>query len=268
MRLVEQQSFASAVGLLTLMVVGCGKDTAPRREDNHPAVSNTVVLSLRDVRLAGITSVVVGGMPRSWIALPIRLAGTIAVGPAGTSDGSRGQTGSVAVIPLPRPLLELVHVGGHLAIEAEHLDGHSVDAVVHDIRELSMGGARMMVAVVHSPAELRPGESVIASPIFRSGAAQAALTRDSVAVIPEAALMRDATRAFVFVQRDSTTFIQRRVIIEHLAPLTAPSESTTVIVWEGVRAGERVVVNGVDKLLAAFSRAVVLDEDSHTRPRS
>ncbi len=268
MRLVEQQSFARAVGLLTLIVMGCGQDMPPRREDNHPAVSNTVVLSLRDVRLAGITSVVVGGMPRSRIALPIRLAGTIAVGPAGTSDGSRGQTGSVAVIPLPRPLLELVHVGGHIAIEAEHLDGHRVDAIVHDIRELSMGGARMMVAVVHSPAELRPGESVIASPTFASGAARAALTRDSVVVIPEAALMRDATRAFVFVQRDSTTFIQRRVIIEYLAPLTASSESTTVIVWEGVRAGERVVVNGVDKLLAAFSRAVVLDEDSHTRPRS
>ncbi len=264
LRLARFRVRAITAGLAAVVLVGCGtaESAPPARE--HTAVSNIVSMSARDIATAGIESVPVLGAPRGERPLPVKFAGDVAFGAEFSRSGSH--TGSAATFALPASIAELIRAGDRLTVEIAGTREVAGKGTVRDIRELTLDGVRTTVAAVLVPATLNPETILVISPDWPSAVITRQVSQTPVVFVPEAALMRDRARAFVFVQLDSVRFVQRRVLIEYTAASDrgAPDRSGAVA-WSGLRAGERVVVSGVERLLAAFSKSILLDEERHPR---
>jgi multidrug efflux pump subunit AcrA (membrane-fusion protein) len=83
----------------------------------------------------------------------------------------------------------------------------------------------------------------------------------STLTIPESAIVTDGERRFVFVETGPRAYERREV---RTTPLSSPGSATQriarVIVQDGLRAGERVVVRGAFTLKSELAKASLSDE--------
>ena len=246
----------------------------------------------RRLRLLGagegeIRRVAAGGEPAAALALRAPLGGSVmqahvlagaAVEPGAPVFTLADLSVVDVVAEVPERALPLVRTGqpatvGIAAFPALRFDGH-----VERLRDALNPETRTVRAVIHVPnagRRLRPG-------MFAS-VRLAVSTRDALALsgppnaapnvpprgvpaavltIPETAIVTDGERRFVFVEVGPRTFVRREVRVAPLAPPgSATSRAAAVVVQDGLRAGERVVVRGAFTLKSELAKASLADDE-------
>lgn len=211
-----------------------------------------------------------GGEPRDLLPLVAPIGGSIvetsAVAGAAIEAGSPiYRVADLSVVDvladIPERSLRLVAIGQSATIHVNAYPDQAFTGSVERIHDELDPETRSVHAVIHVPnptRTLRPGmfASVRLNVPSNGDAGTPTIT------IPETAVVTDGTGRFVFVEVAPLTYERRDVRITSLAPAgSATSTSGRVAVWEGLRAGDRVVVQGAFTLKSELASAALADDD-------
>lgn len=230
----------------------------------------------RRLRLMGVTAgeiarVAAGGEPAATLALRAPLTGSVMQSHAipGAAVEAGAPVFTVAdlsvvdvVAEVPEASLPLVRVGQAATIGIAAYPGMRFQGDVERLRDALNPETRTVRAVIHVPnpgRTLRPG--MFANVRLRVSARDAVGAEGSILTIPEAAIVTDGERRFVFVEVAPRTFERREVRVAPLAPVgSSATRSVSVAVLDGLRAGERVVVSGAFTLKSELAKSSLSDE--------
>lgn len=213
-----------------------------------------------------------GGEPASTISLRSPIAGSVLE--AHVLSGAAVEAGApiftvadlsvidvVAEIPernLPQVRTEQRATISIAAFPDMRFEGH-----VERLRDALNAETRTLRAVIHVPngsRRLRPGMfatvrlNVDVAATVRGGSA-------GTLTIPETAIVTDGERRFVFVETGTREYTRREVRTAPLSPPGAATRRTAlVLVQDGLREGERVVVRGAFTLKSELAKASLSDE--------
>jgi RND family efflux transporter MFP subunit len=232
----------------------------------------------RRLRLLGATEADVGrategGDPAATLSLRAPIAGSIIeshVLPGGAVEAGAPvfTVADLSVIDvvaeIPERSLPQVRTGQRATVRIAAFPEMRFDGHVERLREALNPETRTLRAVIHVPnasRRLRPGMfasvrlEVAPTRAMTGGASRPTLT------IPESAIVTDGERRFVFVETGVRTYARREV---RTTPLSVPGASTQrtaiVVVQDGLRVGERVVVRGAFTLKSELAKASLSDE--------
>lgn len=220
-----------------------------------------------------------GGEPQALLTLTAPLSGSILE--SHVLPGSLVETGAPlfkiadlsevdAVAAVPERALPLVHIGQTARVSIAAFPGMEFSGHVERLRDELDPETRTVRAAIHVPnpaGRLRPGMFASIRLAVRLGVAVGNPTGRGASVppvltIPESAVLTDGRGRFVFVEIEARTFERRRVEVISLAPAGSSATPGRVAVREGLKAGERVVVNGAFTLKSELAKAG-LAEDEH-----
>lgn len=178
------------------------------------------------------------------------------------------------VAEVPERSLPLVRTGQRARVSITAFPNLPFSGTVERLRDALNPATRTVRAVIHVPNgshRLRPGmfatvqlevsprealEAGGASP--RPGARAGAV----VLAIPESAVVTDGERRFVFVEVGRRTYERREVRVLPLSPPgSTAARSLRVVVQDGLRAGERVVVTGAFTLKSELAKASLSEDE-------
>lgn len=179
------------------------------------------------------------------------------------------------VADVPERSLPLVRKGQRARVSIAAFPNLRFDGVVERLRDALNPETRTVRAVIHVPNSshrLRPGmfatvELAVSTrdALEATGAPSAgdAPVTGPILTIPETAVVTDGEQRFVFVEIGVRSYQRREV---RVSPLSPPGSTTArtmrVVVRDGLRAGERVVVSGAFTLKSELAKAS-LAEDEH-----
>lgn len=246
----------------------------------------------RRLRLMGageaeIRRAAAGGEPATTLALRAPIAGSVMQ--AHLLPGAAVQPGeaifsladlSVAdvVAEIAERSLPLVQTGQRATVTIAAYPAMRFEGEVERLRDQLNPETRTVRAVIHVPngsRRLRPGmfatvrldvstgDALALAPGGATAAAAGATARATVLTIPESAVVTDGERRFVFVEVGPRAYERREVRVASLAPPGSSTPRTpAVVVQDGLRAGERVVVSGAFTLKSELAKAA-LGDDHH-----
>ncbi len=237
----------------------------------------------RRLRLIGVSDgdiarLVGGGEPAATLALRAPLAGSVmtrhllpgaAVEPGAPIFTIADLSVIDVVAEVPERALPLVQVGQRATVGIAAFPEMRATGEVERLKDALNPETRTVQAVIHvanASRRLRPGMfasvrlSVSTRTALAAGAATDALA--TVLTVPEVAIVTDGERRFVFVETGERSYVRREV---RTMPLAPPGSSTqrasSVVVTDGLRAGERVVVRGAFTLKSELAKASLADDD-------
>lgn len=173
------------------------------------------------------------------------------------------------VAEIPERSLPDVRVGQRATISIAAFPEMRFKGTVERMRDVLNAETRTLRAVIHVgnvSARLRPGmfatvqlevsaRDANSVPIGKAGENRQVLT------IPERAIITDGERKFVFVETGERTYERREVRVTALnTPGSNTQGANTVVVQDGLRAGERVVTTGAFILKSELAKASLSDE--------
>ncbi|MCC6432713.1 MAG: efflux RND transporter periplasmic adaptor subunit [Gemmatimonadaceae bacterium] len=231
----------------------------------------------RRLRLIGaseaeIARAAAGGEPASTMSLRSSIGGSVVE--AHVLPGAAVEAGAPVftvadlsvidvVAEVPERNLPQVRTGQRATISIAAFPNLRFEGHVERLRDALNAETRTLQAVIHVPngsRRLRPGMfatvrlDVPATPTSRGDGAR-------TLTIPESAIVTDGERRFVFVETGLRSYERREVRTMPLAPPGSSTQRTaTVIVQDGLRAGERVVVRGAFTLKSELAKASLSDE--------
>lgn len=237
----------------------------------------------RRLRLIGVTDseierVARGGEPAASLTLRAPIAGSVmtrhvlpgaAVEPGAPVFTIADLSVIDVVAEVPERALPLVKLGQRATVGIAAFPEMRATGEVERLKDALNPETRTVQAVIHvanGSRRLRPGmfASVRLSVSTRTALATGVrgAVPASVVTIPESAIVTDGERRFVFVEIGVRTYEQREV---RTTPLAPPGSSTqrlmSVVVLDGLRAGERVVVRGAFTLKSELAKASLADDD-------
>ena len=231
----------------------------------------------RRLRLLGasdaeITRAAAGGEPASTMSLRSPISGSVIQ--AHVLPGAAVEAGAPVftvadlsvidvVAEVPERNLPQLRTGQRATISIAAFPDMRFDGHVERLLDALNAETRTLRAVIHVPngsRRLRPGMfatvrlDVPTTTASRGGAA-------STLTIPESAIVTDGERRFVFVETGLRAYERREVRTVPMSPPGSATQRTAmVIVQDGVRAGERVVVRGAFILKSELAKATLGDE--------
>jgi RND family efflux transporter MFP subunit len=231
----------------------------------------------RRLRLIGaseaeIARAAAGGEPASTMSLRSSIGGSVVE--AHVLPGAAVEAGAPVftvadlsvidvVAEVPERNLPQVRTGQRATISIAAFPDLRFEGHVERLRDALNAETRTLQAVIHVPngsRRLRPGMfatvrlDVPVTPTSRGDGAR-------TLTIPESAIVTDGERRFVFVETGLRSYERREVRTMPLAPPGSRTQRTaTVIVQDGLRAGERVVVRGAFTLKSELAKASLSDE--------
>lgn len=237
----------------------------------------------RRLRLIGVTvseieRLVNGGDPAPALVLRAPLAGSVmtrhvlpgaAVEPGAPVLTIADLTVIDVVAEVPERALPLVALGQRATVGIAAFPDMRATGEVERLKDALNPETRTVQAVIHvanAQRRLRPGMfasvrlSVSTRTALATGVAEGmALT--SVVTIPESAIITDGERRFVFVETGVHQYQRREVRTMPLAPPGSSTQRvTSVVVTDGLRADERVVVRGAFTLKSELAKASLADD--------
>ena len=230
----------------------------------------------RRLRLMGVPEreierVAGGGEPSSTLALRAPIAGSImeshvlpgAAVEAGAPVFTVADLSVVDVVAeVPERALANVRTGQRASVGIAAFPGMRFEGSVERLKDALNPETRTVQAVIHVPngsRRLRPG--MFASVELSVPGGAAAGTSGTVLTIPDAAVVTDGERRFVFVEIAERTYERREVRVAPLAPSgSASTRTASVIVQDGLRPGERVVISGAFTLKSELAKASLSDD--------
>ena len=178
------------------------------------------------------------------------------------------------VAEVPERSLPLVRTGQRARVSIAAFPNLQFNGTVERLRDALNPATRTVRAVIHVPNashRLRPGmfATVQLDVSLRDALAAGGAPRpaspgagSAVLTIPETAVVTDGERRFVFVEVGLRTYERREV---RIAPLSPPgstvSRALSVVVQDGLRSGERVVVTGAFTLKSELAKASLAEEE-------
>ena len=231
----------------------------------------------RRLRLLGasdaeITGAAAGGEPASTMSLRSPISGSVirahvlpgAAVEAGAPVFTVADLSVIDVVAeVPERNLPQLRTGQRATISIAAFPDMRFDGHVERLLDALNAETRTLRAVIHVPngsRRLRPGMfatvrlDVPTTTASRGGAA-------STLTIPESAIVTDGERRFVFVETGLRAYERREVRTVPMSPPGSATQRTAmVIVQDGVRAGERVVVRGAFILKSELAKATLGDE--------
>lgn len=243
---------------------------------DEPGARALAEAARRRLRLMGVPDgeirrVAAGGEPAATLALRAPISGSIMEGHvlAGAAVEAGAPVFTVAdlsvvdvVAEVPERALPTVRVGQRATIGIAAYPSMRFAGEVERLRDALNAETRTVRAVIHVPngnRTLRPG--MFASVRLQVSAREAVGVTGTVLTIPEAAIVTDGERRFVFVETGERAFERREVRVAPLAPPgSATPQGGSVVVLDGLRAGERVVVRGAFILKSELAKASLSDE--------
>lgn len=252
--------------------------------DDEAGAKALVEAARRRLRLMGaseddILRLSAGAEPRAVLAIRAPQTGSIieAHVMAGTAVEAGTPVFTVAdlsvidvVAEVPERSLPLVRVGQRATVRIAAYPSLKFSGEVERLRDALNPETRTVQAVIHVPnrgRRLRPGMFASVNLVV-TGADALALAAPSDArsggpllTIPESALVTDGERRFVFVEVGSRSYERREVRVASLTPTgSALPRSMTVVVMDGLSAGERVVTRGAFTLKSELAKASLGDD--------
>ena len=257
--------------------------------------------SRRRMRLLGATDAEVerlaaGGAPATALTLRAPLGGSVlhahvlpgAAVEAGAPVFTVADLSVVDVMAeVPERALALVRPGQAATVSIAAFPGMRAAGRVERLKDALNPETRTVQAVIHVPnvgGRLRPGmfatvrlavstrdalalqavatNDQSATPAGQPAAARAVPGASTVLTVPERAVVTDGERRFVFVEVGPRTYERREVRVTPLAPPgSAAVRLPVMVVQDGLRAGERVVVAGAFTLKSELAKASLADVD-------
>lgn len=167
------------------------------------------------------------------------------------------------VAEVPERNLPQVRTGQRASISIAAFPDMRFEGRVERLRDALNAETRTLRAVIHVPngsRRLRPGMFATVRldvPTTRALNGDAAGgTGSSTLTIPESAIVTDGERRFVFVETGLRAYERREVRTVPLSPPGSVTQRTAmVVVQDGLRAGERVVVRGAFVLKSELAKA-------------
>jgi len=236
----------------------------------------------RRLRLLGasdaeISRAVAGSDPASTLSLRSPIGGSVmeshilpgAAVEAGAPIFTVADLSVIDVIAeVPERNLPQVRTGQRATVSIAAFPDMRFEGRVERLRDALNPETRTLRAVIHVPngsRRLRPGMFATVRldvPATRpvNGAVNSGVT-GSTLTIPESAIVTDGERRFVFVETGPRTYVRREVRTTPLSPPGSATQRTAmVVVQDGLRAGERVVVRGAFTLKSELAKASLSDE--------
>ena len=219
-----------------------------------------------------------GDEPQAALALRAPLAGSVmeahvlagaAVEPGAPVFTVADLTVVDVVAEVPEQSLPLVRTGQRATVGIAAFPALRFDGEVERLRDALNPETRTVRAVIHVPnvgRRLRPGMFATVRLEVATGealgASSAAGAGAAVLTIPEAAVVTDGERRFVFVEVGTRAYERREVRVTPLAPSgSSAPRAASVAVRDGLRAGERVVVSGAFTLKSELGKASLADDE-------
>ncbi len=242
---------------------------------------------------ADIGRAAAGGEPAATLALRAPIGGSVmeahllpgaAVEPGAPIFTVADLSVIDVVAEVPERSLPLVRTGQRASVGIAAFPAMRFDGEVERLRDALNPETRTVRAVIHVPngsrrlrpgmfatvqldvatrdaLALAPGGATVGAAGARGGGGTAGSAAGTVLTIPEAAVVTDGERRFVFVEVGPRAYERREVRVASLAP---PGSSTprapAVVVQDGLRAGERVVVSGAFTLKSELAKASLGDD--------
>lgn len=237
----------------------------------------------RRLRLIGVTDseierLVRGAEPAAALTLRAPLAGSVmtrhvlpgaAVEPGAPIFTIADLSVIDVVAEVPERALPLVTLGQRATVGIAAFPDMRATGEVERLKDALNPETRTVQAVIHVAnvrRRLRPGMfasvrlSVSTGTALAAGATSAAPS--TVVTVPESAIVTDGERRFVFVEIGPRSYQRREVRTTPLAPPGSSTQRvTSVVVLDGLRAGERVVVRGAFTLKSELAKASLADDD-------
>lgn len=168
------------------------------------------------------------------------------------------------VAEVPERNLPQLRTGQRATVGIAAFPALKFEGRVERLRDALNPETRTLQAVIHvtnASRRLRPGMFATVRldlPAQPSGGATGTVT---TLTIPESAVVTDGERRFVFVEITPRVFEKREVRVAPMSPAgSAAARVTSVVVHDGLRADERVVVRGAFILKSELAKAGLSDE--------
>jgi RND family efflux transporter MFP subunit len=178
------------------------------------------------------------------------------------------------VAEVPERSLPLVRTGQRARVSIAAFPHLRFAGAVERLRDALNPETRTVRAVIHVPNgshRLRPGmfatvqlDVSVRDAVDVGGTPAGSTPREvgAVLTIPETAVVTDGERRFVFVEVGVRSYERREVRVASLAPAgSTMSQATRVLVQDGLRVGERVVVSGAFTLKSELAKASLSEEE-------
>lgn len=169
------------------------------------------------------------------------------------------------IAEVPERSVPMIRVGQAASVTLAALPTIPFGGTVERIRSELTAETRTVRAIIHvsnSTGQLRPGMFAMVRLAVPSSAyperrvAGESTSREVLLTIPEAAVVTDGDRRFVFVQIAPLTFERREVQTAPLAPPgSSVANSAYLLVRGGLKAGEQVVTRGAFTLKSELAKA-------------
>jgi multidrug efflux pump subunit AcrA (membrane-fusion protein) len=211
----------------------------------------------------------VGGEPRDLLAVPAPLDGTVmkahvlagAAVEAGTPLFEIADLSIMDVIAqVPERSLPLLRVGRAASVSVVAFPGLHVDGTVERLRGGLDPETRTAQAVVHvrnAGSRLRPGMFATVRLQVPADYRPDGAAKEPVLLIPADAVVNDGDDRIVFVEVRERTYERREVRVEpHAAGALGAEPAPQLQVRDGLRPGEKVVVQGAFVLKSELGKAV------------
>lgn len=168
------------------------------------------------------------------------------------------------VAEVPERNLPQVRTGQRATVSIAAFPSMQFEGQVERLRDALNPETRTLRAVIHVPngsRRLRPGMFATVRLDVRTTGAVTGSTATNTLTIPESAIVTDGARRFVFVETGPRAYERREVRTTPLSPPGSATQRTAMVVVEdGLRAGERVVVRGAFTLKSELAKAKLGDE--------
>lgn len=221
---------------------------------------------------AEITRAAIGGDPASTMSLLSPISGSIMQGHVlpGAAVEAGAPIFTVAdlsvidvVAEVPERNLPQVRTGQRASVSIAAFPDMRFEGRVERLRDALNPETRTLRAVIHVPngsRRLRPGMFATVRLDVPTATAMRGDLPNSL-TIPEAAIVTDGDRRFVFVETGLRAYERREVRTTPFSPPGSASKRTAmVIVQDGLRVGERVVIRGAFTLKSELAKASLSDE--------
>lgn len=234
-------------------------------------------LRLTGASEADVEALVNGGEVRTTLALRAPISGSIitrhVLPGAGVEPGTPVLTvADLSVIDVvaevPERAIPLVRIGQRATVSIAAFPEMRVNGEVERLKDALNPETRTLQAVIHvvnRAGRLRPGmfasvRLLVSTRASLSSGAEGRGTA-SLLIVPDAAIVTDGERRFVFVETALRSFQRREVRIAPLAPPGAAAQRVaSVVVTDGLRAGERIVIQGAFTLKSELAKAALADD--------
>lgn len=234
------------------------------------------------LRLLGATDAEIeasqAGEPTATLSLRAPISGSIteskvlpgaAVSPGDPIFTISDLTDMDVIAEIPERALPEVHVGQRATVSIAAFPEMQFKGSVERMRDVLNAETRTLRAVIHvgnGSARLRPGMfATVRLEVSTRDAVALSKVKDAesrrVLTIPESAIITDGERKFVFVETGERAYEKREVRVTALSAAgSAAKGASTVMVQDGLRAGERVVTSGAFILKSELAKASLSDE--------